>query len=95
MHDGHGDGHALRLADAHLPRIAPHELAIGRQSHVRQQFEDGLPGLPPRGVAMGAPDLAELRFEAQGRVERGHGTLEHQCDFLAADAAELAARRRQ
>jgi hypothetical protein len=31
----HRDGyrHALRLADAELPRVAPQELSVGRQSH--------------------------------------------------------------
>src|SRR4051812_15786788 len=39
---------------------------------------------------MRAPYLAELGFQPQGRIERGHRTLQNQRDLLAADPPQLA-----
>jgi hypothetical protein len=79
------------LADADLAGVRPEKTLIGGEAHARQQFADASQALAPAFCAVRAPDLAQLRLDAQRRVQRQHRALQHQGHLSAPHAAQFAA----
>ena len=83
---GHGDQHALGLPDADLPRIAPQERFVRRQTHELEEAQRFVfPSPRFRSGDVRLPRLLHLRSDAQHRIQRRKRALQYQRDLAAAN----------
>ena len=91
--DRHRDHHPLLLAARHLERILVYALFGFRNADLAEQRNAARPRLAGRQAHVQAQHFAQLKADAEDRIERTHRLLENHRDFLAAQVAQFALRQ--